>query len=219
MLLYGASLIYGFTGTVSFAGIAAAAGHGGIGLTFGLVFLFAGFCFKVSAVPFQMWTPDVYEGAPTPVTAFLSTASKAAGFAVILRIFQSALGGIEPQWTYLFAVLAIITMSVGNVMALAQNNLKRMLAYSSIGHVGYMLAGLSTGTSLGLSSVVFYLLVYAVTNVGAFTVLIVMSRYAAGEEIGSYSGLGRRAPLLAAAMTFCLLSLAGLPPLGGFFSK
>ena len=139
--------------------------------------LVAGFGFKIAAVPFQMWTPDVYEGAPTPVTAFLSTASKAAGFAVILRIFQSALGSIQPEWTTLFAILAVITMTVGNVMALVQTNLKRLLAYSSIGHVGYMLAGLAAGTAFGLSSVIFYLLVYTFTNVGAFAVLIVMSRY------------------------------------------
>lgn len=220
ILLYGMALLYGITGSTALPDIARVlTGSGTPAAMLAMSMLVAGFGFKISAVPFQMWTPDVYEGAPTPVTAFLSTASKAAGFAVILRIFQSALGGIEPQWTYLFAILAVLTMSVGNLMALGQNNLKRMLAYSSIGHVGYMLAGLATGTSLGLSSVVFYLLVYAVTNVGAFTVLIVMSRYVENEDIASYSGLGRRAPWLAAAMVFCLLSLAGLPPLGGFFSK
>jgi NADH-quinone oxidoreductase subunit N len=220
ILLFGLALLYGITGSTSLSDIARVlTGKGTPAAMLAMSMLVAGFGFKISAVPFQMWTPDVYEGAPTPVTAFLSTASKAAGFAVVLRIFQSALGSIEPQWSLLFAILALVTMSVGNMMALNQTNLKRLLAYSSIGHVGYMLAGLSTGTALGLSSVVFYLLVYAFTNVGAFAVLMVMSRYVASEEIGSYSGLGRRAPWLAAAMTFCLLSLAGLPPLGGFFSK
>lgn len=220
ILLFGMALLYGLTGSTSLRDIARLLTTGGspAGML-AMSMLVAGFGFKISAVPFQMWTPDVYEGAPTPVTAFLSTASKAAGFAVILRIFQSALGSIEPEWTTLFAVLAVITMTVGNVMALVQNNLKRLLAYSSIGHVGYMLAGLATGTAFGLSSVIFYLLLYAFTNVGAFAVLIVMARYVPDEDIGSYSGLARRAPWLSAAMAFFLLSLAGLPPLAGFFGK
>jgi NADH-quinone oxidoreductase subunit N len=220
ILLYGMALLYGLTGSTSLTDIGRLLTAGGSpAAMLAMSMLVAGFGFKISAVPFQMWTPDVYEGAPTPVTAFLSTASKAAGFAVVLRIFQSALGAIEPEWSILFAVLAIVTMTVGNIMALVQNNLKRLLAYSSIGHVGYMLAGLASGTTFGLSSVIFYLLVYAFTNVGAFAVLIVMARYVPDEDIGSYSGLARRAPWLSAAMAFCLLSLAGLPPLAGFFSK
>jgi NADH-quinone oxidoreductase subunit N len=220
ILLYGMALLYGLTGSTSLREIARLLVAGGsTAAMLAMSMLVAGFGFKIAAVPFQMWTPDVYEGAPTPVTAFLSTASKAAGFAVILRIFQSALGSIQPEWTTLFAILAIVTMTVGNIMALVQTNLKRLLAYSSIGHVGYMLAGLATGTAFGLSSVIFYLLVYAFTNVGAFAVLIVMSRYAEDENINSYSGLARRAPWLSAAMAFCLLSLAGLPPLAGFFGK
>jgi NADH-quinone oxidoreductase subunit N len=220
ILLFGMALLYGLTGSTSLRDIAkllTTAGSPAAMLAMSM--LVAGFGFKISAVPFQMWTPDVYEGAPTPVTAFLSTASKAAGFAVVLRIFQSALGSIETEWSTLFAVLAVITMTVGNVMALVQNNLKRLLAYSSIGHVGYMLAGLATGTAFGLSSVIFYLLLYAFTNVGAFAVLIVMARYVPDEDIGSYSGLARQAPWLSAAMAFFLLSLAGLPPLAGFFGK
>jgi NADH-quinone oxidoreductase subunit N len=220
ILLYGMALLYGLTGSTSLRDIAQLLTSGGSAASMlAMSMLVAGFGFKIAAVPFQMWTPDVYEGAPTPVTAFLSTASKAAGFAVILRIFQSALGAIQPEWSTLFAVLAIATMTVGNVMALIQDNLKRLLAYSSIGHVGYMLAGLATGTTFGLSSVIFYLLVYAFTNIGAFAVLIVMARYVPSEDISSYSGLARRAPWLSAAMAFCLLSLAGLPPLAGFFSK
>jgi NADH-quinone oxidoreductase subunit N len=220
ILLYGLALLYGITGSTSLRDIARLLTGGATpAAMLAMSMVVAGFGFKISAVPFQMWTPDVYEGAPTPVTAFLSTASKAAGFAVILRIFQSALGPIQAEWTTLFAVLAVITMTVGNVMAMVQNNLKRLLAYSSIGHVGYMLAGLATGTAFGLSSVIFYLLVYAFTNIGAFAVLIVMARHVPHEDITSYTGLARRAPWLSAAMAFCLLSLAGLPPLAGFFSK
>jgi NADH-quinone oxidoreductase subunit N len=220
ILLYGLALLYGITGSTYLSDIGRLLTAGASpAAMLAMSMLVAGFGFKISAVPFHMWTPDVYEGAPTPVTAYLSTASKAAGFAVLLRIFDSALGGIEPEWTALFAILALVTMTVGNVMALVQTNLKRLLAYSSIGHVGYMLAGLATGTPFGLSSVLFYLLVYAFTNIGAFAVLIVMARYVEGEDINAYSGLARRAPWLAAVMSFCLLSLAGLPPLAGFFSK
>lgn len=220
ILLYGMALLYGLTGSTTLSDIARLlTGGGSPAAMLALSMLIAGFGFKISAVPFQMWAPDVYEGAPTPVTAFLSTASKAAGFAVVLRIFESALGSIHVEWTVLVAVIAFVTMTVGNIMALVQNNLKRLLAYSSIGHVGYMLAGLAAGTSFGLSSVIFYLLVYAFTNIGAFAVLIVMARYVADEDIQAYSGLARRAPWLSAAMAFCLLSLAGLPPLAGFFSK
>jgi NADH-quinone oxidoreductase subunit N len=220
ILLYGIALLYGLTGSTRLSEIARLlTATGSPAALLAMCMLVAGFGFKISAVPFQMWTPDVYEGAPTPVTAFLSTASKAAGFAVVLRIFQSALGSIQPDWSLLFVILAVVTMTLGNVVALVQNNLKRMLAYSSIGHVGYMLAGLSASTPEGFSSVIFYLLVYAFTNIGAFAVLIVMSRYVPNENIESYSGLARRAPWLSAAMAFCLLSLAGLPPLAGFFSK
>ena len=220
ILLFGMALLYGLTGSTRLVDIGRLL-TGGASPTAMLAvsMLVAGFGFKISAVPFQMWTPDVYEGAPTPVTAFLSTASKAAGFAVILRIFQSALGPVQPEWTTLFAVLALLTMTVGNVMALVQTNLKRLLAYSSIGQVGYMLAAVAAGTPQGMSSVMFYLLIYAFTNIGAFAVLIVMARYVDGEDITAYTGLGRRAPWLAAAMAFCLLSLAGLPPLAGFVGK
>jgi NADH-quinone oxidoreductase subunit N len=220
ILLFGMGLLYGLTGTTNLRDISRLLGGAASpAAILAMCMLVAGFGFKISAVPFQMWAPDVYQGAPTPVTAFLSTASKAAGFAVLVRIFQGALGAIEPQWTALFEILALVTMTTGNVMALVQNNVKRMLAYSSIGQVGYMLAALSTGTTFGMSSVIYYLLVYALTNVGAFGVLIVMSRYVEDEELDSYAGLGRRAPWLSACMAFCLLSLAGLPPLAGFFGK
>jgi len=168
-----------------------------------------------------MWTPDVYEGAPTPITAFMSVASKAAGFAVVMRIFDVALlgGAIQSVWSDLFIVLSLLTMTVGNLAALLQTNLKRMLAYSSIAHVGYMLMGLAAGTPFGLSAVLYYLLVYAFTNIGAFAVIVVMARYVEGEDLSQYAGLAKRAPVLSAILTICLLSLAGLPPLAGFFSK
>ena len=161
--------------------------------------LVAGFGFKIAAVPFQMWTPDVYEGAPTPITAFMSVASKAAGFAVVMRIFDVALAGgaIQTVWSDLFVVLSLLTMTVGNLAALLQNNLKRMLAYSSIAHVGYMLMGLAAATPFGLSSVLFYLLVYAFTNIGAFAVIVVMSRYVEGEDLVAVrrAGEARAGPL------------------------
>jgi NADH-quinone oxidoreductase subunit N len=220
VLLYGMALLYGLTGSTSLRDLGQLLTRGGNPATLlAMCMLVAGFGFKIAAVPFHMWTPDVYEGAPTPVTAFMSTASKAAGFAVLLRIFETSLGGIQQDWQTLFAVLAALTMTLGNVMALVQNNVKRMLAYSSIGHVGYMLMGLAIATPQAFSAVMFHLLVYAFTNVGAFGVLIVMSRYVKDEDIRSYTGLWRRAPGLALTMAFCLLSLAGLPPLAGFFSK
>jgi len=168
-----------------------------------------------------MWTPDVYEGAPTPITAYLSVGSKAAGFALVMRIFDIALGTgqIQAVWSDLFVVLSLVTMTVGNLAALLQTNLKRMLAYSSIAHVGYMLMGLAAASPSGISSVIFYLLVYAFTNIGAFVVVVVMARYVIGEDLSQYAGLAKRAPVLSAILTICLLSLAGLPPLAGFFSK
>jgi NADH-quinone oxidoreductase subunit N len=223
ILLFGMALLYGITGSTNLREI-------GRLLTtptaqpaalLAMSMVVAGFGFKIAAVPFQMWTPDVYEGAPTPITAFMSVASKAAGFAVIIRIFDVALGGgaIQAVWTDLFVVLSLVTMTVGNLAALLQNNLKRMLAYSSIAHVGYMLMGLAAASPFGLSSVLFYLLVYAFTNIGAFAVVVVMSRYVEGEDLSQYAGLAKRAPMLSAILALCLLSLAGLPPLAGFFSK
>jgi NADH-quinone oxidoreductase subunit N len=224
ILLFGLALFYGVTGSTSLREISrllttTAAPTPAVLLAMSMVV--AGLGFKIAAVPFQMWTPDVYEGAPTPITAFLSVASKAAGFALVMRIFDIALGtgAIQAVWADLFVVLSLVTMTVGNLAALLQTNLKRMLAYSSIAHVGYMLMGLAAATSYGLSSVIFYLLVYAFTNIGAFVVVVVMARYVIGEELSQYAGLAKRAPVLSAILTICLLSLAGLPPLAGFFSK
>lgn len=220
VLLYGMALLYGLSGTTELSGIAAAVGQGtSPALLLAMAMVAAGFGFKVAAVPFQMWAPDVYEGAPTPVTAFLSVASKAAGFAVVIRVFTVAMGGIQADWVTLFAVLSALTMTLGNVVALTQQNIKRMLAYSSIGHAGYLLLGVAAATAAGISSVMFYLLVYTVTNLAAFTVVILASRIAPDDRIEGYSGLHRRAPLLSFALAISLLSLAGLPPMAGFFAK
>ncbi|MFN8637200.1 MAG: NADH-quinone oxidoreductase subunit N [Chloroflexota bacterium] len=228
ILLFGMALMYGIAGSTSLREIGrllTAPASGGPAVQpaalLAMSMLVAGFGFKIAAVPFQMWTPDVYEGAPTPITAFMSVASKAAGFAVVMRIFDVALGSgaIQSVWSDLFMVLSLVTMTVGNLAALLQTNLKRMLAYSSIAHVGYMLMGLAAASPRGLSSVLFYLLVYTFTNIGAFVVVIVMARYVEGEDLGKYAGLAKRAPVLSAILTLCLLSLAGLPPLAGFFSK
>lgn len=220
VLLYGMALLYGLSGTTELAGIAKAVGRGvSPALLLAMALVAAGFGFKVAAVPFQMWAPDVYEGAPTPVTAFLSVASKAAGFAVLIRVFTVALPGLQPDWLALFAVLSALTMTLGNLVAIPQQNIKRMLAYSSIGHAGYLLMGMAAATTLGLSSVLYYLLAYTVTNVAAFTTVIAASRAVPDDQISGYAGLHRRSPLLAFALAISLLSLAGLPPMAGFFAK
>ncbi|SRR5579884_3206738 len=220
LLLYGLALLYGLSGATTLAQIAQVL-QGPIApaplLAMSLVL--AGFGFKIAVVPFQMWTPDVYEGAPTPVTAYMSVASKAAGFAVLIRVFQSALPGLEPNWTTLLAWLAFLTMTFGNLVALAQGNIKRMLAYSSIAHVGFVLIGLAAATSAGIAASLYYLLVYTVTNLATFIVVIVMGRFAPDESIASYAGLARRSPWLGLSLALGLLSLAGLPPLAGFFAK
>jgi NADH-quinone oxidoreductase subunit N len=220
MLLYGASLIYGFTGTVSFEGIAAAAKTGGIGLVFGLVFLLAGLCFKVSVVPFHMWTPDVYEGAPTPVTAFFASAPKIAAMAVFTRVVLTAFSGIASEWQQIVVFVAIASMALGSFGAIGQRNIKRMMAYSSIGHMGFALVGLAAGTVEGAQGVVLYLVIYAVMTFGAFTVILAMSRNGQPlEQISDFAGLSRTNPLMAFFFAMLLFSLAGIPPLAGFFAK
>jgi len=220
MLLYGCSLIYGFTGNVSFAGIAKASGQGGIGLTFGLVFLFAGLCFKVSAVPFHMWTPDVYEGAPTPVTAFFAAAPKIAAMAIFARVTISAFPGIVQQWQQIVVFVAIASMALGAFAAIGQRNIKRLMAYSSIGHMGFALVGLAAGTAEGIQGVLVYLAIYLAMTLGAFAVILSMRR-AEGmvEQISDLSGLSRSNPALAFFLALLLFSLAGIPPLAGFFAK
>jgi NADH-quinone oxidoreductase subunit N len=220
MLLYGCSLIYGFTGTVSFVGIAKASASGGIGLTFGLVFLFAGLCFKVSAVPFHMWTPDVYEGAPTPVTAFFSAAPKVAGIAVFVRVAVAAFPGIVTQWQQIIVFVAIASMALGSFAAIGQTNIKRLMAYSSIANMGYALIGLAAGTSDGVQSVLIYMAIYLAMTLGTFACIIAMRR-ADGpvEKIADLAGLARTKPAMAFFLAMLMFSLAGVPPVAGFFAK
>jgi len=220
MLLYGCSLIYGFTGTVSFVGIAKASASGGIGLTFGLVFLFAGFCFKVAAVPFHMWTPDVYEGAPTPVTAFFAAAPKVAGIAVFVRAGVAAFPGIVTQWQQIIVFVAIASMALGSFAAIGQTNIKRLMAYSSIANMGYALIGLAAGTSDGVQSVLIYMTIYVAMTLGTFACIIAMRR-ADGpvEKIADLAGLASTKPAMAFFLAMLMFSLAGVPPVAGFFAK
>ncbi|ETR75318.1 NADH:ubiquinone oxidoreductase subunit N [Afipia sp. P52-10] len=220
MLLYGASLIYGFTGTVSFAGIAAEAKSGNIGLIFGLVFLLAGLCFKVSAVPFHMWTPDVYEGAPTPVTAFFASAPKVAAIAVFVRVVLTAFPDITAQWQQIVVFVSIASMALGSFAAIGQKNIKRLLAYSSIGHMGFALVGLASGTVEGAQGVLVYIAIYLAMTLGMFSIILAMKRNGEHvENIADFAGLARTNPLLAFFMAMLLFSLAGIPPLAGFFAK
>ena len=235
ILLYGMAFIFGFTGKTQLGDIANAIRNMSLsgastapGLMLGLVLLIVGFGFKIAAFPFQMWVPDVYEGAPTPITAYLSVASKAAGFAIILRLFYSAFSfpsWLSQDWGMIFAVLAAIGMTVGNIVAIPQTNIKRMLAYSSIAQAGYLILGIATmGLSptmnhLGQSSLLFFLAGYAVTNLGAFIAVIAISNKVGSDRISDYDGMGKRAPFLALALTLCLISLTGIPPTVGFMAK
>lgn len=220
VLLYGIALIYGATGTTGLPGIRDALG-GGTSLVarVGMVFLLAGFGFKVAIVPFQFWVPDVYQGAPTPVTAFLSVSSKAAGFAALLRVFGTALQPLAADWTTAFAVLAAITMTIGNVAALRQTNVKRLMGYSSIGQAGYALAGLSAASHVTATGLVYFLIAYAITNLGAFIAIVHVSNRLSSDDLADYAGMSRRAPLTSLALTVALLSLVGIPPMVGFWSK
>ena len=220
MLLYGASLIYGFTGTVSFAGIANAAREASLGLIFGLVFLFAGFCFKVSAVPFHMWTPDVYEGAPTPITAFFAAAPKVAGIAMFVRTTMVAFPGVLTQWQQIVVFVAIASMALGSFAAIGQRNIKRLMAYSSIGHMGFALIGLAAGTAEGVQGVLVYMAIYLAMTLGTFASILCMRRDGQMvENIGDLAGLARTKPAMAFFLGLLLFSLAGIPPLAGFFAK
>ncbi len=220
MLLYGASLVYGFTGTISFAGIAHSAADAGTGLIFGLVFLFAGFCFKVSAVPFHMWTPDVYEGAPTPVTAFFAAAPKVAGIAMFVRVAVAAFPGIATQWQEIVAFVSIASMLLGSFAAIGQRNIKRLMAYSSIGHMGFALIGLAAGTSVGVQGVLVYMAIYVTMSLGTFAVILSMRRQGGMvESIDQLAGLARTHPAMAFFLAMLLFSMAGIPPLAGFFAK
>ncbi len=237
LLLYGMVWTYGFTGSTDLGEIArgilsstdATQPFGGYAILLGVVFIIAGFGFKISTVPFHMWVPDVYEGAPTPITAFLSVASKAAGFAVILRVFYVAFPetSVSMEWSAVFAVLAIMSMTLGNFVAVAQKNMKRLLAYSTIAHAGYIMVGLaaiaardtsSTGAD-GPAGVLFYLVGYAATNLAAFAAVIAISNRVGSDKITDFAGMGRRSPWLAGALAFALISLTGLPPTVGFMVK
>ena len=224
ILLYGISLLYGFTGTMNFPGIAAAFGREGvpsIGLLFGLVFVLAGVAFKVSAVPFHMWTPDVYEGAPTPVTAFFASAPKVAAMLLGARLCIEALGPATDAWRQIVIFAALASIFLGAVAAYGQTNIKRLLAYSSINNVGFALVGLAAGTPQGVSSVLFYMAVYVVMTLGAFLCVLWM-RDANGEpveDIAALSGLSQSRPAYAAAIAIFMFSLAGIPPLFGFWPK
>jgi len=235
VLLFGMALIFGFTGQTQLGDIAAtiqSMSLSGVlanpGLIVGIVLLIAGFGFKIAAVPFHMWVPDVYEGAPTPITAYLSVGSKAAGFAIILRVFFSAFGlpdWLSLDWGLVFAILAAVGMTVGNIIALTQSNIKRMLGYSSIAQAGYLMVGLATvglataSDVAGQSGLLFFLASYTLTNLGAFTAIIAISGRVDSDMIKDYAGMGRRAPMLALALTLCLISLIGMPPAAGFMAK
>ncbi len=224
VMLYGMSWFYGLTGTTDLAGIRAAlANTEGALLPLALTFMTAGFAFKIGAVPFHQWAPDAYEGAPTPVTAFLSVGPKIAGFAVILRVLLTAMPtGATNQvldWQSLLVAIAIITMTLGNLVAMWQTNIKRLLAYSSIAQAGYILIGVVAASSRGVAAVLLYLAAYALTNLGVFAAVIAFSNQTGSDEIEDYAGMHQRAPGLALVMIICLLSLAGIPPTAGFVGK
>ncbi|MSQ24935.1 MAG: NADH-quinone oxidoreductase subunit N [Dehalococcoidia bacterium] len=230
MMLYGMALVFGVSGSTRLEEIAQAVGTTRLldnpALLMGMLLMVAGFGFKISSVPFQMWVPDVYQGAPTSVAAYLSVASKAGGFAVILRVFYVAFAGVSMEWSMLFAVLAVVSMTFGNLIAMFQSNIKRLLAYSTIAHAGYMMVGLAAvaarnpiGEGLGTQGLLFYLTGYAFTNLGAFFVVIAVAQKLKGESIDDFAGLAKRSPLLAGLLALCLISLTGLPPTVGFWAK
>jgi len=223
-VLYGIALVYGATGTINLRQVAQVVAHGQanspILLVIGMGLLIVGFGFKVAAVPFHSWAPDVYEGAPTSVTAFMIAGTKAAAFAAFLRILMTALPALQPDWSRVLWVLAVLTMTVGNVTAIAQTNVKRMLAYSSIAHAGYILVALATGTKLGSGGILFYLAAYVFMNLGAFAVIVALARRDDERlNIDDYAGLGLSRPALGAAMAVFMFSLAGVPPTAGFMGK
>jgi NADH-quinone oxidoreductase subunit N len=224
LLLYGISLVYGLTGTTDIRGVASYISANGLAgnpaLTLSLLLFVAAFGFKIAAAPFHMWAPDVYEGAPTSITAFMSVGPKAAGFAVLARVFLISFQSLQPQWTMVLVPMAVLTMAVGNIAALAQTNIKRMLAYSSIAHAGYALLGLIAGGAAGVASMMSYLLIYAFMNIGAFAIIIMLRTEGfGGENISDYEGLAKQHPLASALMLIFMFSLTGIPPTAGFVGK
>jgi NADH-quinone oxidoreductase subunit N len=222
MLLYGMSLIYGFTGSTGFEQIATSIASTGptIGIIFGLVFLLVGLVFKISAVPFHMWTPDVYEGSPTPVTTFFAAAPKIAAMAMIIRVLYGAFPGVAPQWQQIIVFVSIASMVLGAFAAIGQTNIKRLMAYSSIGHMGFALVGLASGTETGVKAVIIYMLIYAIMTLGTFACILAMRREEGPvENINDLAGLAKNDLTMAFLMAMLMFSLAGIPPLAGFFGK
>jgi NADH-quinone oxidoreductase subunit N len=223
MLLYGISMLYGATGSLDIERVAAAIaapGEKGIVLVFALCFIVVGLAFKFGAVPFHMWIPDVYDGAPTPVTLFIGSAPKIAAFAMAMRVLVEALGGLTPDWQQMLAILAVLSLAVGNVIAIAQTNIKRMLAYSTISHVGFLLLGLLAGTPEGYSAALFYAITYALTAIGGFGMIILLSRAGfEADKLEDFKGLNDRSPWFAFMMLILMFSMAGVPPTVGFYAK
>jgi NADH-quinone oxidoreductase subunit N len=222
LLLYGASLTYGFAGTTDFAGIITVVqdGHLPVGVLFGLVFMIAGLAFKVSAVPFHMWTPDVYEGSPTPITAFFATAPKMAAMALIARLMFDAFGNVPGDWTQVIALVAVLSMFVGAVAGIGQRNIKRLMAYSSISHMGFALLGLLAGNAQGVEAMLVYMTIYVVMNVGVFSFILAMERDGQPvTDISALNMLSKAEPVKALALLVIFFSLAGVPPMLGFFAK
>jgi NADH-quinone oxidoreductase subunit N len=222
-LLYGMSIVYGVTGSLELGAIASAAHHGlggSIGLIFGIAFLIVGVGFKFGAVPFHMWIPDVYEGSPTCVTVFIGTASKLAAFALAMRLLPEALAGSQADWSQMLVVLAVLSMAIGNIVAIAQTNIKRMLAYSTISHVGYVLLGILSGTAQGYQASMFYMISYVLVAAGAFGMVLLLARQGfESDKIDDFRGLNARSPWFAGMMAILMFSLAGLPPFIGFWAK
>ena len=220
LLLYGCSLIYGFTGSTSFEEIANNSRDFSVGIIFGMVFILVGLAFKVSAVPFHMWTPDVYQGSPTSVTSFFSVVPKIAGIAIFIKFMYLPFREISNEWQYILVFMSIASMILGAVAAMGQTNIKRLMAYSSIGHIGYAIAGIAAGTENGFKSTLVYISIYVVMNIGAFACILLMKRgekYV--EEIEELSGISKNHPLVSLGLLIILFSLAGIPPLAGFFAK
>ncbi len=223
MLLYGASIVYGFSGSTNFTNLAAFLAEGAppaVGLIVGLVFVIVGLAFKISAVPFHMWTPDVYEGAPTPVTAFFAAAPKLAAMGLFMSVLVGPFGGLTAQWSQVVIVVSVTSMVLSAFAAIAQTNIKRLMAYSSIGHVGYALVGLASGTTDGYSAVLVYMAIYIVMTLGTFAVILAMRRNGSMvEDISDLTGLSKTNPVVAAMMLIFMFSMAGIPPLAGFYAK
>jgi NADH-quinone oxidoreductase subunit N len=223
MLLYGMSILYGLSGSLVLGDIAAAisqAGDSRIGMVFGLVFILVALAFKLGAVPFHMWVPDVYQGSPTAVTIFIGTAPKLAAFAMMMRLLVEAMGELQADWQQMLIILAVLSMATGNVIAIAQSNIKRMLAYSTISHVGFILLGILAGTAEAYAAAMFYTISYAVMSLGAFGIIMLLARKGfEAEEINDFRGLNQRSPWFAFLMMVLMLSMAGVPPTVGFWAK